>query len=173
MFSENLKTGKIAESEIANWLTGRGFSVLPVYEKDQGDYKGPTLRTANSDIIAPDMLVFLKKKIIWIEAKHKSAFSWHRISRQWVTGIDLYHYKNYLKIAESIDIPIWLLFLHRNGIAKDTHEGMVSPTGLYGNELILLAHNENHRHNNHGKHGMVYWGINSLKRIADISEFKS
>lgn len=161
-FKEKLAIGKTGESEIARWLISRGASILPVYEIAENQFKGPAVYSADLSIIAPDMLVFRDGKITFIEAKHKEAFSWHRITQQWVTGIDLKHYFEYQKIQETLKIPVWLMFLHRGGAAKDSEK---SPAGLFGNSLDFLTKNENHRHNNWGNSGMVYWNINTLKKF--------
>jgi hypothetical protein len=166
-FSQQLDYGKAGESRIANYFKGRGYSVLPIYEKEMTEYKGPTLFAFDSSsVIAPDMLVFSQDNCFWIEAKRKSAFTWHRITQRWVTGIDLHHYEEYLKIADKYSPwPVWLFFLHEAGEAKDTPPGMTSPVGLYANDINVLRHNENHRHKNWGKHGMVYWAVDNLKHI--------
>jgi len=165
MFETQLKAGKVGESQIAQWLKSRGYNILPIYEIEKGQYAGPAVYTAdNNKIIAPDMLVFKDEKVIWVEAKHKNAFTWHRMSEQFVTGIDLNHYFDYQKIAKIVVWPVWILFLHREGIAKNSHQG---PTGLFGNDLKYLIKHENHRHKNWGKHGMVYWAVEHLKKIAD------
>ena len=169
-FKTQLQIGKIGETIIASWFKSRGYNVLPVYEKEISEGKGPTLFTFdNSNIICPDMLVFNNQKCFWIEAKHKTAFSWHRISKKWVTGIDLRHYFHYLEIAKKYSQwQVFLLFLHKDGIAKDTPGGMISPTGLFGGELIFLSSNENHRHTNHGRTGMVYWNVDTLMKYSDL-----
>ena len=164
-FNESLAEGKAGESEISQWLMGRGLNILPIYEVLQGNYKGPTLYAADGQsIIAPDLLAFNGQKIIWCEAKHKTAFTWHRISQQFVTGIDLHHYLQYQQVSVLVDWPIWLLFLHKGGQAKDSPP---SPAGLYGNDLKHLVKTENHRHTNHGKTGMVYWSEKSLKKLSN------
>ncbi len=165
-FDQQLQAGKIGESYIANWFKNRGFNILPVYEKEISEGKGPTLFTAeNKQIIATDMLIFKENKIFWIEAKHKTAFSWHRITGRWVTGIDIKHYTHYLELAKLSKWPIWLIFLQKGGHAKDSPE--ISPSGLYGGELTYLSRNENHRHMNHGSSGMVYWSDSVLNRISN------
>lgn len=163
-FSTQLDYGKAGESTIANFFKGKGYSALPVYEKETGEFKGPTIFAFDtSTIIAPDMLVFNKEKCMWIEAKRKGSFSWHRNTQRWVTGIDLHHYSEYKKVDELSPWPVWLMFLHEIGPnAKDTPEGMTSPSGLYGNDLNVLSERENHRHANWGKSGMVYWSEESL-----------
>lgn len=169
-FAETLKTGKAGESLIARYFLRKGYNILPVYEKTDNDFKGPTITTPLAGaLIAPDLLVFKADKVFWIEAKHKSAFTWHRISNQWVTGVDIHHYQQYLKVQEAQPSwDIWLFFLHREGTAKDTPSGMVSPTGLFANRLEYLHLHENHRHTNWGRHGMVYWSVNALKLIAPL-----
>lgn len=172
-FEAQLKKGKIGESQIANWFKGRNFAVLPVYEIEKNQGKGPQLFFQDKSLIAPDMLIFKAQKEIgsatfWIEAKHKEAFSWHRISKSWVTGIDIRHYEDYCHISKMTPFPVWLLFLQRGGHAKDSPKE--SPSGLYGNELTYLARHENHRHGNWGKSGMVYWSIDHLKKLADLRE---
>ncbi len=164
-FEKQLQVGKAGESEIANWLKSRGSHILPIYEKIDRDFKGPTLFASNGDVlIAPDMLAFTDGKIIWIEAKHKSAFTWHRISQRFVTGIDLHHYEQYIRVSNIVDFPVWILFLHCGGVAVDSPP---SPAGLYGGDLVYLICNENHRHQNHGKTGMVYWAEDKLKKLAN------
>ncbi|MBU2843553.1 hypothetical protein [Acidithiobacillus thiooxidans] len=166
-FAETLATGKTGESIIARHYLSLGYSVLPIYEKTENEFKGPVLFTPNSEpLIAPDMLVFKGNRVLWIEVKYKSAFTWHRISQKWTTGIDLHHYNQYLKVQQSRpEWEVWILFLHRAGlIAKDTPEGMTPPTGLFGNSIKFLQAHENHRHANHGKSGMVYWGLDALKK---------
>ena len=161
-FDVALQQGKVGESIIANWLKAKGWNVLPVYEIEIQTNKGPRLFCQNSEIIAPDILAFKENAAIWIEAKHKNAFSWHRLTNQWVTGIDLRHYEEYLRIGKESSWPIWLLFLHRGGIAKDSG---ISPKGLFGGDLNYLKNHENHRSQNWGSGGMVYWAIKHLKQL--------
>jgi len=167
-FAASLDYGRAGESAIAMWLRRRGFCVLPVYEKILDDHKGPQLYTAKSSLIAPDLLAFNTDKVLWIEAKHKTAFTWHRITQRWVTGIDQVHYLDYCQVAAQTPWPVWLLFLHEGGQAKDSPPN--SPAGLFGNALSYLQKHENHRHDNWGRGGMVYWWHGDLKRIATIEE---
>lgn len=164
-FQEHFNEGRIGETIIASWFKKRGFSVLPVYEIEKHTGKGPRLFLPDKKLIAPDMIVFNSQQIFWIEAKHKTAFAWHRISGGWTTGIDLNHYFDYCEVEELTPFPVWLLFLHKGGKAKDSPD--TSPAGLFGNDLKTLQKNEHHRHSNWGKHGMVYWRIESLKKISD------
>lgn len=168
-FNTQLRFGQAGESVIARWFRSRGYAVMPVYEKIIDSGKGPQLFLPNDEaLIAPDIFVFKTDNASWIEAKHKTAFSWHRITGRWVTGIDLRHYNDYLKVEDSTPWPVWLLFLHEGGQAKDSPSD--SPRGLFGGSLAYLRKNESHRSDNWGKSGMVYWSINSLRLIATLEE---
>lgn len=171
-FNEKLAYGQTGESAIANWFKHKGYMVLPVYEKIIDTGKGPQLFLPdNEKLIAPDMFVFDANNSWWIEAKHKAAFSWHRNSESWVTGIDLHHYEHYLKVNDATPWEVWLLFLHKGGRAKDSPPN--SPAGLFGNTLDKLRKTENHRHMNWGKYGMVYWRRDSLQLIAALEEVEA
>jgi len=164
-FKLTLSQGKTGETEIANWLMNRGNHILPIYEIAENQFKGPSLYASDgSDVIAPDMLVFSNGVIRFIEAKHKNAFSWYRTKGIWTTGIDKKHFYEYLKIRELLDIPVWILFLHKGGTAKDSPP---SPAGLYGNDIDILRNCIDHESDKHGLYGMVYWNKDSLKYLAD------
>jgi hypothetical protein len=169
-FHESLVMGQAGESAIAGWLKRKGFAVMPVYEKELETGKGPQLFMANGELIAPDLFVFHpdNKKVLWIEAKHKSAFTWHKITGRWTTGIDLRHYQDYCRVADISPWPVWLLFLQRGGQAKDSPPD--SPAGLFGNTLAYLRKHENHRHANWGPSGMVYWAKESLRELASLED---
>ena len=167
--------GKVGEGKVARWLIGKGYTVLPVYEKELHTGKGPVVYSLLGCFIAPDMLVYCGDNIKWVEAKTKSSFTWHRHSRTWVTGIDMRHYQDYLKLVVSSPWPIWLLFLHLDPRgAKDTpleHLGK-SPVGLFGNDLSVLSCCEHHRHRNWGSEGMVYWDCRVLRQLARVEHLE-
>ena len=169
-FQENLQVGRTGESLISKWLRKRNYHVLPVYEIEIQSGKGPRLFSPGRELIAPDMLAFDGVHTLWIEAKHKTAFSWHRLTQCWTTGIDVRHYQDYCEVDQITPFDVWLLFLQRGGQAKDSPER--SPSGLFANSLQHLRLHENHRSNNWGKTGMVYWSINELKLIATLETLK-
>jgi hypothetical protein len=170
-FKKQYEEGKAGESAIAKWLMRRGCSVLPVYEKIIKEGKGPQVFQLNRSLIAPDMLVFGVNGLTWIEAKHKTAFTWWRKGRVFETGIDRRHWWDYLAVRKSIKLPIWLLFLHRGGEAKDSPP---SPSGLYGNEILILRDKISHEDKRWGHDGMVYWTRledgGALKYLAQYKE---
>jgi hypothetical protein len=169
-FDQRLPFGKAAETAIGLYLRGRGFSVLPIYERTDDEKKGPQLYRSGRPLIAPDMLVYRRSDVYWIEAKHKTAFSWHRLSQSWVTGIDRRHYVDYLELLTESPWPVWLFFLHRGGQAKDSPGD--SPAGLFGNDLSVLRDCVNHRHHGWGSSGMIYWAIGNLRLIAPLAELE-
>jgi len=167
-FEKQLQVGRAGESYIARFMQSHGYLVVPAYEKIINSGKGPQVYGVSSSYVAPDLFVFNGEKAFWIEAKHKTAFTWHRKSDTWQTGIDLHHYEDYLKVQDASPFNVWLLFLHEGGQAKDSPAD--SPSGLYGNKLNELRHCEHHRHSNHGRHGMVYWTIDDLIEIASLQK---
>jgi hypothetical protein len=169
-FAEQLGRGLIGEGEISRWFISKGYSVLPAYEVEVNHGKGPRMFSAQGAFISPDLLVFNSQKVFWCEAKTKSAFTWHRSSLTWQTGIDRRHWHHYLDVAFIAPFPVWILFFHRPGNqAKDTPEGLVSPCGLFGNEIGKLRETIHHEHENHGPSGMVYWTLESLRKLSDYN----
>lgn len=171
-FRRQLAFGQLGESRIARWLRAKGYTVLPVYETEIGSGKGPRLFLPENELIAPDMLCFavdmrLGTRAYWIEAKHKTAFSWYRMGQRWVTGIDLRHYQDYVQFQLSSPWPLYLMFWHEGGQAKDSPP---SPRGLYGNSLKYLIEHESHRSDRHGTSGMVYWSIGELTLFDSLQE---
>jgi len=172
-FNARLEKGQVAESLIANWLRSRGWYVLPIYEKEGESNKGPRLFTPQKTLIGTDMFIFRGDQRRWIEAKHKSAFTWYRNGQRFTTGIDFHHYLHYCQIDDLTPWPVWLLFLHRDGRARDTPPDKESPTGLFGNTLAYLREHESHTSENWGTHGMVYWAERDLRRLATLEEVLS
>jgi hypothetical protein len=178
-FAQQLATGQIGESEIARWLLSKGHSVVPVYEKEIGTGKGPRYFTPDKQCVAPDMLLLPKGNAppIWIEAKHKSVFSWHRRDDCWCTGIDLHHYQEYLDVEARSGRPVWLLFLHKCDQPDDRDIPHCfderCPVGLFGNSLTYLMQHENHRSDKHGNHGMVYWAHEHLRLLETLEGMKA
>lgn len=176
-FDKSLAKGKLAESEIAAWLRRHGWTVIPVYEIEAGQGKGPQIFTPDDQIVAPDLLAWKERRFRFIEAKNKSVFSWYRTTKTWQTGIDLRHYHHYLKVGEHFGLEIWLMFLHEKSQPdpKDrVHASCPSecPTGLFGNSLKQLRELEDHRDTRWGKSGMVYWNKQDLRLISSLSDLR-
>lgn len=173
-FEHTLAFGQIGESAISKWLQSRGHAVFPAYQVEQQTGKGPQLFAASGDLVLPDLLAFKSGNAIWFEAKHKTCFAWNRSRKIWVTGIDLRHYGEYQEVAERTGLAVWILFFHpkRNPDKRDLVHGCPShcPTGLFGNDIDLLAKTENHRSDKWGKSGMVYWSVNDLRKIANAED---
>lgn len=183
-FDRQYERGLIAEGLIAAWLTHRGHAIMPAYQVEQQTGKGPQLFSAQGDFVAPDLIAFTHAGTHWVEAKHKSVFTWHRISAQWTTGVDLRHYVDYLRVSWRTKFPVWLMFYHRESVPSEMdlrHDCPAEcPTGLFGGELFRLVGSESHRTKHfdptrtgmvgHGRSGMVYWSVGSLKLLATKDE---
>jgi hypothetical protein len=182
-FEKQFFFGQIGESIIARWVRSRGYDVLPVYEKEIANGKGPRLFLSfdalASELVAPDMLAISGAKTRWVEAKHKSAFSWRRITQRWQDGIDLRHYLDYQKVEQETGWPVWLFFFHAQAVSHpyDRANGapVQCPTGLFGAPLSWLKEHEDHRgdfsRNGH-TYSMVYWNVDMLPRQAMLEELQ-
>lgn len=174
-FEQKLAQGKIGEGAIANYLQSRGWDILPAYEVASSNFKGPRLFTLWREIIVPDIIAFKEDRVVWVEAKVKTVFTWHRISKRWTTGIDQRCYYDYLELANRGKQAVWLMFLHTETTppgttGKASDDPFPCPVGLFGGEIKTLFNLENHRHENWGKSGMVYWAYQDLKLLASLKE---
>jgi hypothetical protein len=159
-FEKARSFGGAAEDAVAVWLKNRGWAVLPAYEKIIPDHKGPRVSFPNEDLVAPDFLVFNGRKTMWVEVKRKSAFTFYRKTQRWTTGIDLRLYKDYCRVEEIGPWPVWILFIHDGGQAKDSPRD--NAPGLFGKSLRALRGCIDHIAENQGSSGMVHWAKESL-----------
>ena len=179
-FQKNLAFGQIAETRIAKWLRSRGNHLLPAYDIEYETGKGPRLFGPLQKLVAPDFFVFGSQQLFWAECKRKRVFTWHRKTQRWTTGIDLYHWRDYLQVAEVTRTPVWLLFLHENSSpdARDLRFGCPGecPVGLYGNDIACLRDHISRTCDafsdgtGWGKSGMVYWAVDDLRLLASLAE---
>lgn len=183
-FDSALKKGKLAEGWIAKWLIARGHHVMPAYEIEVSEFKGPQLFTPDGEFVSPDLLVFKANGIVWVEAKHKSVFSWYRKGQRWTTGIDYHHYTHYKMVGEKTGLPVYLAFFHREktpNVIDQIHDCPAEcPTGLFIGDITYLSKTESHRSPpksssraglvGHGRHGMVYWADTALTKVATCRE---
>lgn len=169
-FDRALAFGQLGESHIAKWLQGRGHAVFPAYQLEHQTGKGPQLFCADRNLVLPDLLAFRDGKAQWFEAKHKTCFTWHRLTRRWVTGIDLKHYREYQEVADRTGLPVWLMFYHPRSEPSDNDKShgcpAECPTGLFCGEIKTLRQCENHTSDRHGRSGMVYWAHSSLTKVS-------
>lgn len=169
-FAANLKRGQQSELTIRDWLEKQGYAVVPAYEKEPGDFKGPRMFSADGDLVLPDLFACRGGASMWVEAKDKSGFTWHRKTGEWTTGIDERVYLDYLKVAQKSGLPVWLFFLQRGLPTKGST--LASPTGLYGNPIDYLSEHEHHRHDNFNNgRGGVFWSMDALRFLAPLEEF--
>ena len=174
-FAENLETGRLGETLIARWLRRRGNFVVPAYEIEHQHGKGPRVYAPDGQIVAPDLLCLHPgRDPVWIEAKHKTVFSWYRRLGRWETGIDERHWQEYREIRRRIGYEVWLLFLHRerrpwHGDIQYLPFGVTEcPVGLFGIETLDAERLG--RFGSEHAHGMRYWGHADLKLLARLDE---
>lgn len=174
-FDEKLAIGQAGESAIARWLIGRGCTVLPAYEIEISRGKGPRVYSSEGPLVSPDLGVIKDGAFSWVEAKHKTVFSWRRCAPgpRWETGVDLIHWTDYCRVEEVSGCPVWLLFLHResqpwSGDAPYLPDGATCPTGLFG--ISLTRARECARTDLRYAGGMAYWGHDDLTRLAPLAE---
>lgn len=171
-FETNLQQGRLTETAIVKWLRARGNGVVTVYEIEHHTGKGPRYFAPTKAYVAPDILVFPKdEQVLWCEAKHKTVFSWHRKTQRWVTGVDIRHYEDYQRVQDETGIDVWLIFAHHSATPSESDlkygAPPFCPSGLFGQRLEYLTRKENHRSDNWGSSGMVYWAESSLLRLGD------
>jgi hypothetical protein len=110
-FADSLSSGQLGESLIAQWLRRRGWHVLPAYEKEIDNGKGPRLFMASdaskAQLISPDLLVMRSGKFLWVEAKHKTRFSWYGKGGYWVTGVDRRHFEDYCAVTDNTGMGLY------------------------------------------------------------------
>lgn len=164
-FDSRLSRGRVAESAIADWLIRRGHSVLPAYDVG-GASKGPRVFGPGRALVAPDFLAFPPDDAegpMWVEAKSKATFTYHRATGSFQDGIDAEYWQDYQELAARTGWPVWLLFLHAPGqSAKDNPPGKTPPTGLFGGEASRLVACVDHVSDKCGRGGMVYWRVSDL-----------
>lgn len=174
-FQQQLALGMAAENRIAKYLLARGNAVLPAYEIENENDKGPRLLMPKGrNLIVTDLLVFGPAKVVWVEAKWKTRFSWYRKTKSWDTGIDDHHYQDYLQITKETPFPVWLMFLHdlAEPSSSDLKWGSpeICPTGLFGGILTELSCCSRFS-DRHGRSGMRYWRSDQLRLVANLADF--
>jgi hypothetical protein len=179
-FDQSLAIGQLGESLIAHWLRNKGWHVLPAYEKEIDNGKGPRLFLATgndeSELITPDLFVMKAGEFLWVEAKHKTTFTWYGKGNYWTTGVDKRHFADYVRVQRQTGIDVWLLFLHRESETRpdDIQKWGAPPecpTGLFGQRINYLNGHYSHQSDKWGPSGMVYWRpFEHLRRIAELSD---
>lgn len=165
----NFEAGRPAERMLKEMLVSKGFCVIPIYDFTIGDdawKKGPRIYTKNKELVSPDMLAMKGADAVFIEAKQKSVFTLYRKNQEWQTGIDTRHFLDYYRLAQLVDFPIWVFFVHLFEYPPegDIYNQGPSPTGIFGQEVNLLFDYKDHEYN-----GMTYWNKCSLIEIDDVA----
>ncbi len=178
-FSDTLKQGQLGESLIAMWLRRQGWHILPAYEKQIDNGKGPRLFMAvdstYDQLITPDLLCIKGREFRWLEAKHKTRFSWYGKGNYFVTGVDLRHFEHYCHVRDEVGFPVYLMFLHTDNRTWPADvERWGAPdwcdTGLWGGDIDMLRTEYSHKSQDYGPTGMIYWRPNvHLRKYAALA----
>ncbi len=176
-FDSMLPFGQMGESLIAKYLRRLGYIILPAYEKEIDNGKGPRIFLpygySPKELITPDMLAKRRRLTLWIEAKHKSAATFYRKKQRWQTGIDKRHWIDYLQVEKVSGWPVHLLFLQRLAVITNAPPDVEPcPTGLYACSITCPISDEGYYFNRFtGKRNeMVYWAMSALRKLASLDE---
>lgn len=158
--------GRLGEIAVIEFLQSLGYSVFPASESVP-EQNGPRIHDANSDekTVTPDLLVWDGEKQFWVEVKTKSSFSWNRNLKRWTTGFDIHYLQQYSKVDVTTPWRVHVLFIQMGISRWDDPAGKKQPRGVYYSPVRDLLRSESHRYDK-----MVYWTIDSLTRIADLTD---
>jgi len=176
-FDEMLPFGQMGESLIAKYLRKLGYIILPAYEKEIDNGKGPRIFLPYGypvkELITPDMLARREKRTLWVEAKHKSAATFYRKKQRWQTGIDKRHWFDYLQVEKVTGWPVQVVFLQRLSIITNAPPNVEPcPTGLYTCRITCTISDEGYYIDRLSgrRYEMVYWAVKDLRKIASLEE---
>lgn len=174
-FHRQLARGLMKESLIVRFLRNRGWAILPPYEKEVDDGKGPRLFLPfgldDTELIAPDIQAFRDRQVRWFEVKDKSTGTYFRKNRRWQTGIDRRCYQDYVKVQKITKWPVWLLFLQGEATITNAPAGVKPcPTGLFGCPITQPYSDDGWYTRKGRRYDMVYWGIEDLRLLATLQE---
>jgi hypothetical protein len=174
-FEQKLERGQIAEGLVARYLRKEGWCLLPVYEKQIDNGKGPRIFLPHglpeSELIAPDLLGMRGQQIQWIEAKSKGTATYYRIKQRWQTGCDKRHYENYKRVQAVTTWPVYLMFLQLDNAESNAPWGAPPcPTGLFCCPISHPPSDEGVYWRNGKPFPMVYWALSDLKKLASLKE---
>lgn len=185
-FEKFLAKGRKAEDATARWILRKlGYIIAPVNKIEEGNGKGPRLYLPNGrTLVSPDLFcikptssnfipfdlppVFKDIASFWIDVKLKSKASFYRKNARWQTGIDKRCLSNYREVSKMTGMEVWIFHLILpTPLLTALNQGAMrfhlpAPTGLYGHPASL-AYSDDFQN-------MVYWGIESLTKFAELSD---
>ena len=177
--------GTIGESITARWLRSRGYTVIPAYEKQVSDWKGPRVYLPEGQLVAPDLFALITRHdqtyAFWGEVKTKERFTWRFTEGVWQTGLDCKYFEEYKELWEVHKLPVYIFFYHRrtDTDVRDVQRGApdTCPAGLFVQRLdtlLALAQRggrRGHTDQHTGKYTpMVYWYIHHLQQYATLEQ---
>jgi hypothetical protein len=104
----------------ARWLVAHGWRIMPAYDYNgiDGD-KAPRLYGPKGDLILPDLLCAKRGRAVWCEVKFKSSAFLAREIGQFVTGINEWHFQNYLRVSNETGLTCFIVLIHeRENVVK-------------------------------------------------------
>lgn len=170
-FSSRLTHGRIGEQAVLKWLRYMNRVVLPVCDTliniEFRERCGPRLFVGNDALTAPDLLVFADDGVRWMEIKCKKYCTWYRNESLWMTGIDVRHFEQYIKVHQATCIHVDLVLYHPNETPrpKDVPHGCpeYAPRGVYCADILKLQEIYHHIGTDLDGNEMIYWDMQVLQ----------
>lgn len=107
-FKDKLLFGQEGEHEVADFLLGKGISVLPLYQFN--NTHAPFIMNKSDKVVSPDLICFSQKAFM-VEVKTKN--QWVSFKGRNETGIDLRLYRHYKKIKDFSNLEVYVFFNHK------------------------------------------------------------
>lgn len=107
--------GHVAEVRVAELLQSYGAYIIPSYAYSGSEEKAPKLNGIDHGFVIPDLDVALKTRV-WVEVKRKTSPSFYRKTQDWVHGIPLRHYNDYLQVERITHCDVWIVFSDEHNI---------------------------------------------------------
>jgi hypothetical protein len=164
-FELRLAQGAQWEQAVSDWLRkpGHGISVLELF-KYRHNGQPPVFISIGDRIITPDMQVIGGGSSIYLEVKSKRRFAKNPYTMKSMTGIDLHHWKDYIRVQQESGIKVLIVFVHEE--TKEVRADFVD---------VLDRHPEKDEvpKCRTGRGGMVFWPHDAPQLIGRINEASS
>ena len=156
-FKKQLAVGEEGEEEVANFLIEKcNFAVLPLYQFISK--KTPGIFYNSYNFICPDLTCFRDGKVIFVDAKRKSR--WVNFTGKLETGFNLNHFREYKKLQEKVNIPVFIVFNHHDK----------EPTGLFFTYIDNYSRIWDGTYNGSQKfQPLVFYNYKDLKSLEKIT----
>ena len=161
-FDDRLNFGVEGEDFAAAWARRLGFSVLPHQPCPPNGKGGPRILTPHhGELVAPDLPLWREGVPLLLEVKRKAAFTLHRATGAWVTGVEASYFEQYCRVWDVTGVRTFLGFVHDDDPAQLT----------LGGEVWQLAQRVHHQYPETGDSRMLYWDRRRLVNLAEHPAF--